>query len=499
MIFNNNYNFVLRDSKDHFHKFFLSEDNSLMMCPINNSSAAAANTLESDILDYSVDIDKDDKIHILFLGSTGELFHRIHPSTNTQKKLAELNLKANSIKFLTIKTINEDVHIFYMLNTKHTATWSLYHTYWHNNSWSTKKVVEVTSEKFIYPYRIDCTKNYIYLFYSKDSKDSYGIKKFNLDFFIWGDLDEGIELRGAHNASFLINTRNVAFICYNASINRNIYTVVRYKDLNNNSSLWSKDIPLSDPSINALHPSIIVRNNYTYILWEEGDSLVFRKTDSGLINWNTKNMLLSHKDSISNCIYITTHNSELGFKSTFCPLVLDSPPYPIVNVEKNSEKQQFIEKERITRAQIEAVSNMPGMLSKEDYIRELQLILIEKDKKILETFKLKELLAKELDEIKSEMEKRDMEITYLQQQLLSTQEEYSAFQKEQEDRFNRLLDELNNNSAREAAAGLTDKESTIERLNLLVNSLYQENNQKDHQIEELERKLNKGIIRKIFG
>jgi hypothetical protein len=499
MIFNNNFSFVLRDSKDYFHKFFISEDNSLMLQPVSASSAAAANAIEQDIIDYSVDIDRDDKIHILFLNDSGELYHRIHPSINTQKKLAEINLKASSLKFLTLKVIEEDVHIFYMLNSRHSNTWSIYHSLWHNNNWATKKVVDVTAEKLLQPYRIDYTKNNLYLFYSNNSKDSYGIKKFNLDFYIWGDLDEAIELKGAHNASFLINDRNVAFICYNASINRNIYAVIKYRDLNNNSSLWSKDVPLSDNSINAMHPCIIIRNNYTYILWEEGDALVFRKTDSGLINWGNKNILLTKKSSLSNCIYITTHPSEPGFKNTFCPIVLDTPPYPIINLEKNLEKQQFIESEKLSKAQTTSISNMTNMISKEEYIRELQLILIEKDRKLLETSKLKEILSKELEDIKDILETKDMEITYLQQQLLSTQEEFASYQKEQEERFNRLLEEMNNNSAREAAAGLTDKESTIERLNILVNSLYQENNQKDLQIEELEQRLNKGIIRKLFG
>ena len=498
MIFSNNFNFVLRDSKDHFHRFFISEDNSLLLDSVN-SNATAPYIIEKDILDYSVDLDKYDKIHILFLNSSGELHYRIHPSKNTERKIGDFNLKANSVRFLTIKTIKEDVHIFYMINDRHSKNWSIYHSLWHNNSWSTNKIVEVTADKLLYPYRIDCTNSNIYLFYSKDSLYTYGIKKFNLDFFIWGDLDENIELMGAHNASFLINDRNLAFICYNASVNRNLYTIVKYKDLNINSSLWSKDIPLSDASTNAVHPCMIIRNNYTYVLWEEGDALVYRKTDSGLINWIGKNTLLTKKSSVSNSIYISSHPSEPGFKSTFCPIVLDSPPYPIINIERNSDRQQFIEKEKQSRYSGEGVSPQSNITSKDEYIRELQLILIEKDKRILETIKQKETLSKELDELKSDIDNKDMEITYLQQQLLSTQEDFSNFQKEQEDRFKKLIEEMDNNSAREAAAGLTDKESTIERLNLLVNSLYQENNMKDHQIQELEQKLNRSILRKIFG
>ncbi|WP_139904355.1 hypothetical protein [Clostridium thermarum] len=499
MIFSNNFSFVLRDSKDHFHKFFLSEDNSLMLEPVTTISSEGTYTIEQDILDYSVDIDREDKIHILFLNGAGELCYRLHPLLNTQKKLVEINLKTTSMKFLTLKVIDEDIHIFYMLSNRHSSTWSIYHSLWHNNAWTVKKVVEVTAEKLLQPYRIDYTKNNLYLFYSKNSRDSYGIKKFNLDFYMWGDLDECIDLNGSHNASFIINERNVAFICYSSSIYRNIYTVIKYRDLNNNSSRWSKDLPLSENSINALHPCMIIRNNYTYVLWEEGDALVFRKTDSGQINWTNKNILLTQKSSVSNCVYISSHPSEPGFKSTFCPLVLATPPYPIINLEKSPERQQFIESEKQLKSQTANISNLTNMISKEEYIRELQLILIEKDKKLLETVKLKEILTRELETIKSVLSTKDMEIAYLQQQLSDTQEEYAAYQKEQEEKYNKLLEELNNNSAREAAAGLTDRESTIERLNILVNSLYQENTQKDLRIEELEQKLNKGLFRRIFG
>lgn len=500
MIFNNNYSFLLRDSTNYYHKFYLSENNTLMLQTFSDKGLSSISPVEKNIADYSVDMDKEDRIHLIILKDSGELFYRIHPSNKYQKKLAQVNLKSNKIKFLTVKSIKDDVHIFYMLNNKSSLSPSIYHSYYHNNCWTTKKVVDVKADKFPYPYMIDYSKNYIYLFYSKDSKQSYGIKKFNLDFYMWGDLDDDIKLPISHNTSFLINDKNIAFICYNASLNRNIYTLVRYRDLNSNSSKWSKDIPLSEATINALHPAIVVKNNYTYIIWTEGDNIVYRKTDSAFINWCSKNVLMKKSPYLCNSICISNHSSEPNFKNTFCPVIVDSPPYPVINLEKTSNKEEIQEKENtlipfITKGQgAEAISN------KEEYIRQLQLIIMEKDKKLMEYYHLNNELSKKLGELNAILQEKSADLSNLQQQYQLLKEEFEEFKKNSLERVELQTgqsDEVNGN--KESAAALMDKDSTIERLNLLINSLYQENNLKDQQIEQLEQKLNRSIFRRLLG
>ncbi|HCW05575.1 MAG TPA: hypothetical protein DGK91_14300 [Clostridium sp.] len=500
MIFNNNYSFLLRDSTNYYHKFYLSESNTLMLQTFSDKGLSSILPVEKNISDYSVDLDKEDKIHLILLKDSGELYYRIHPSNKFQKKLAHVNLKSNKVKFLTIKTIREDVHIFYMLNNKSTLCRSIYHSYYHNNCWTTKKVVDVKADKFFYPYMIDCTKNYIYLFYSKDSKQSYGIKKFNLDFYMWGDLDDNIKLPISHNASFLISDKNVAFICYNASLNRNIYTLVRYRDLNNNSSKWSKDIPLSEATINALHPAIVVKNNYTYILWTEGENIVYRKTDSGSINWNSKNLLMKKNPYLCNSVYISNHSSEPNFKNTYCPIIVDSPPYPVINLEKPSNKDEIREKENTIIPFLNNKQSNEGDSYKEEYIRQLQLIIMEKDKKLMENYHLNNELSKKIQELTSTIKEKGMDLSHLQQQYQLLRDEYEDLKKKNLEKVNDQGGQEDKiSSSKEAATSLMDKNSTIERLNLLVNSLYQEINVKDQQIEELEQKLNKGIFRRLLG
>lgn len=499
MIFNNNYSFLLRDSTNYYHKFYLSESNTLMLQTFSDKGLSSISPVEKNIADYSVDMDKEDKIHLILLKDSGELYYRIHPSNKFQKKLAQINLKSNKVKFLTIKSIKEDVHIFYTLNKSNLSP-SIYHSYYHNNCWTTKKVVDVKADKFLYPYMIDCTKDYIYLFYSKDSKQSYGIKKFNLDFYMWGDLDDNIKLPISHNASFLINDKNIAFICYNASLNRNIYTLVRYRDLNNNSCQWSKDIPLSEATINALHPAVVVRNNYTYIIWMEGDNIVYRKTDSASINWSSKDILMKKNPYICNSVCISNHSSEPNFKSTYCPIIVDSPPYPVINVEKASNREEIKEKENTLIPYTHNNRNTEDLSYKEEYIRQLQLIIMEKDKKLMEYYHLNNELSKKIEELTSHIKESNMDLSHLQQEYQLLKQEYEDLKK-----INLEKAELQDgqkdtvNSSKEAAASLVDKDSTIERLNLLINSLYQENNLKDQQIEQLEQKLNKGIFRRLLG
>lgn len=471
-----------------------------MLQTFSDKGLSSISAVEKNIADYSVDMDKEDKIHLILLKDSGELFYRIHPSNKYQKKLAQLNLKVNKIKFLTIKNIREDVHIFYMLNNKSSLSPSIYHSYYHNNCWTTKKVVDVKADKFLYPYMIDHTQNHIYLFYSQDSNQCYGIKKFNLDFYMWGDLDDNIKLPVSHNTSFLINDKNIAFICYNASLYRNIYTLVRFRDLNNNSSQWSKDIPLSEATINALHPAIVVRHNYTYIIWTEGDNIVYRKTDSAVINWSSKDVLMRKNPYICNSIYISNHSSEPNLKNTYCPIIVDSPPYPIINLEKASDKKDIEEKENTVIPISNSIQNTDDLSQKEEYIRQLQLIIMEKDKKLMEYYHLNKELSKQVDELTSNMQEKTMDLADLQQQYQLLKDEFEDFKKKNLERSElQDIQETNIHSSQEAAASLMDKDSTIERLNLLINSLYQENNLKDKQIEQLEEKLNKSIFRRLLG
>lgn len=85
MIFNNNYSFLLRDSTNYYHKFYLSENNTLMLQTFSDKGLSSISPVEKNIADYSVDMDKEDRIHLIILKDSGELFYRIHPSNKYQK------------------------------------------------------------------------------------------------------------------------------------------------------------------------------------------------------------------------------------------------------------------------------------------------------------------------------------------------------------------------------------------------------------------------------
>lgn len=330
---------IISNSQNIIYKFWLDSFNNLNVENYDESHTNNSTRFiyRHSVLDYSVDIDDMDRIHISYINRDGILKYSTLDSPNVEKTINSVSPKDYKIDYLTIKVISSSIHVFYMVQSKYTIDkWSINHSFLYNNTWNSKKLDEISLIRKSVPYSIDFYKNNIYIFYSTNSQDQYCIQKFNLKFNMWSTIDTDIFLANCQNAELFINNLGIGAICYNSYICRNTSTLLKFKDFNVNSSIWSDGLPARTNTYDPLLPSVLCRNDAIFLFWRDNDTLLLKKSLYETTSLDEKKLIL-YKDIISSCQYITNKNMQYTTKSNFLFFMNTTPPYTIL--EHNAIKE----------------------------------------------------------------------------------------------------------------------------------------------------------------
>jgi len=357
-------------------------------------------------------------------------------------------------------------------------------------------------------------KKNIYLFYSKKDNSTYCIKKFNLDLFEWSPHEEIVPINIALSTSLFINNKSTALVCYSTSINKTIQIYIKYKNLYVENSNWSKETQISSDNTNATHPTIINKDNCTYIMWEEGNNIVYRKSINGEDNWDEKKTLMFKDNNLLNSIYISNNLNDKTFKSPLTLMVIDDPPYPVIDLENgvkkynntnNKNKANFLSNEK--KISVPKTSISYGYTPKPsslDFTKKLQELLIIKTKTI-----------SELERTNSKLKKQ---FNNLQINQKENKNDSPNIKIENPDEKNKIIENLNvtlsslyeenarkteeikylNDLANTKIQNSDEKNKIIENLNVILSSLYQENVIKIEEIKYLKEKNNKKTFFNFF-
>ncbi|WML35825.1 hypothetical protein [Clostridium sp. OS1-26] len=337
--------YIINSSQNIVYKFWLDSFNNLNVENYDESNINNSNRFiyKHSILDYSVDIDDMDRIHIIYTNKDGVLKYSTLDFPNVEKTISSVPSKDYKINYLTIKIISSNIHVFYMVQSKYVIDkWSINHSFLYNNMWNSKKLDEIYLIKKSIPYSIDFYKNNIYVFYSTNSQDKYCIQKFNMKFNMWSTIDTDILLTNCQNAELFINNLGIGAICYNSYISRNTNTLLKFKDFNVNSSTWSDGLPVRTNTYDPLLPSVLCRNDAIFLFWRDNDTLLLKKSLYETTSLDEKKLIL-YKDIISSCQYISNKNLQYTAKSNFLFFVNTTPPYTILehNIVKEFLKIDF--------------------------------------------------------------------------------------------------------------------------------------------------------------
>ncbi len=329
---------IVKNSQNVIYKFWLDSFNNLNVENYNQSNVE--NNIKfiykQSVQDYSVDIDDMDLIHIIFVTKDGVIKYSTLHSPDLEKTINRVPSKDYKIDYLTIKKISSDIHIFYMIQNKYNVDkWTINHSFFHNNVWNSKKLDETLFLKNSIPYSIDVYKNNIYIFYALNTSNQYCIQKFNISFSMWSTIENDITLINCRNSELFVNNLGIGVICYNSYINKNANTLLKFKDFNINSSIWSDEVLVRNNVFDFSLPSVLCKNDALFLFWKENDTLFLRKSSYETNNLSEKS-LIPYTDMLYSCKYITSSNLQLANKSNFLFFINTTPPYTIL--EDNTVK-----------------------------------------------------------------------------------------------------------------------------------------------------------------
>jgi hypothetical protein len=488
------------------------------------------------ILDYSVDIDDEDTIYIAFITKDGILKYSTLDSPDIEKNISRIPSKDYKIDYVTIKIISSDIHAFYMIQNKYNIdNWSINHSFFQNNSWNSNKLGEISFVNNSSPYSIDFYKNNIYIFYPQNISNNYCIQKFSVSFGMWATIESNILLLNSQNAEMLINNKGIGVICYNSYINKNSNTLLKFKDFNVNSSIWSDDLLVRNSIFDSSLPSMLCRNDALFLFCRENNSLFLVKSFYEPTNLGKKK-IMSYKDVINSYKYISNKVPSNTNKNNFLFFTDATPPCTILEdstikdflkadysnadlkfnplngllketlkiIAKNSNlnNKSHGGEENLTIKHIDGENSddfttsdslLDNTLSKnanlnETEIEQLKNSITLKDKEIDQLKNSLTLSQNEVEQFKNSLNLKESEIENLKNSLSLSQNEAAQFQNSlnsKEGELQRLQNFLNlsQNEVEQLKTSLNLKESEVEQFQNLLSS-------KENQIEHLEDALN---------
>lgn len=484
--------YIIKNSENIIYKFNLDSSHNLIVESYNDldPSANVNNrlTYKQHVLDYSVDIDDKDKIHIAFITEDGLLKYSTLDFPNIEKTVSSVHSKDYKINYVTIKIISSDIHIFYMIQSKYNVDkWSIYHSFFHNNLWISKKLAEISFIKSSLPYNIDFYKNNIYIFHSTNISYQYCIQKFSTSFSLWSTIENNINLMNCQNAEFFINEIGIGIICYNSYINRSINTLLKFKDFNVSSSAWSDDLLAKTNNFDFSLPSILYNNDALFLFWKENNILFLGKSfykTASLIEIKS----IPFKDIIISCKYIEKETSYHAYKNNFLFFININP---INSIFEDNNVKDFLKVDTIRIDQkfnplngplketLKIIAKNSGLINKTIY----------NDSDDFENEKLEneEKMDNSKDESKDCMDSQNNKIDYLQDTINSKNVEIEEL---------KTTIDLREDELEKFKNIISSKENEIEQLknsfNLKQNELDQSNtnlNLKNNEIEHLKNNL----------
>ncbi|OPJ59064.1 hypothetical protein CLORY_34790 [Clostridium oryzae] len=214
---------------------------------------------------------------------------------------------------------------------------------------------------------------------------------------------------------------------------------------------------LSDPIKNSIKPSITFNGQFIYVLWEYENNIEYLSTDmSGTKILNRNIFTKSAEKDTFKSIYLSSHPYDIGNKSNYSILSATDNPLFILDIKNKQTK------ETKNYAVIDDTKKNTNFLLSSS-IRHMQLVLIEKDKKLM--------------------------------QIISN---YAKLK----NGINTIIDgkakSLLNNKIFVPDTNKTEDELMLGKLNYIINSLSNEIYIRDEKINELNTQINKQLFKKLF-
>lgn len=313
-----NHQFLVKNSMQETYNFCFGENRSIVYNIFDNSNnlSETITLTDKNILDFAVAIDRNDKIHLVFITTDGNLMYYIYYNEKWLKNtLTLLNTKSNVYKNLSLKIFKSTVHIFFMYsNIINSNLWTIQHLFNKDNKLEKNNITSISCSKTINPFYVDFDKyDNIHLIYQNKIKGIQQIFYTSFNSFLnrWMLVPKKLSNSSTdclYPYLFVDNRNTLHALWYQSDISPKL----RYKQLpstKNHTNTWNEiNLPVS--SNETIFPLIFQENNILNILYKENDSIKSLQSNNYGLHW-TKNQNKIDNDNSILIKYCTNYKPEL--------------------------------------------------------------------------------------------------------------------------------------------------------------------------------------------
>jgi len=289
----NNQTVLIRNLDGVFFNFYLSDNNLFYDCFDKDGVHLSNNKLSNHfVLDFSVEIDNNDNIHLISITNDGNLIYYMFSSDNLiQKTITKLDIKSNVYRYLKLKLYEGKINIFYSYsNLIMPNVWRIEHIFNNNGKFSKKTIISFTSGKHNSPYQVelDTFKN-IHLLYKNciNNVNQIMYSSFNYQSGKWITYPKKVSNINTDNLNpfLFIDTRDNIHSIWCEIRNSNISLIYNKKPSTGiNKNKWL-NIDLPSLGDNCSHPVIFEEDNILKIIYIDNNYLRSLYSDDFGTSW----------------------------------------------------------------------------------------------------------------------------------------------------------------------------------------------------------------------
>lgn len=302
------------------------------------------------VLNYSVTIDKNDRIHLIALIESGELIYFIYKNnTWSNTRISKFDLQANIYKDIYLKEFNNNINIIYnFANIINSNLWSIKHLLNKENTWTKHNVISLYANINATYFSIDIDSfGILHLLYTTMDKSNLEVyhKSYNPFSKQWTKVPKKIS-HSRNNKQYpyiFIDNKNNFHSLWIESIN-NINTLKYYKlsPKIQGKYIWEE---IQIPYINNCSelPIIFEEDNILKIIYTKDNEIGYLySTDYGIL-WNKGDTIKIESEPIQ--LVAVDSNSKnsnnIKINHLYCSIKNKEPVYYFVNDLHNKPKNDI--------------------------------------------------------------------------------------------------------------------------------------------------------------
>lgn len=307
---------LIKDSLNQSFIFQMDDENNLVFKKLNeDGNCSNDRIIENDVVDFSTNIDKKDRIHIIYLRKDGELTYGIYINEEWQRSVVRrLDTKSNKYKYLSLFLHENHVNILYAFtNIINTNLWTIEHITKGSSHWRKITATNIFCEDTFSPFYIDKDKfGNLFLIYMAREYNTNHIYYNTYNIFInkWGKSLIKIshaETDNIHPYLFIDSKDNIHVLWYSLKNDDYLMTYKQLSPIGKKKYHW-EEIKLPKIICGKYPPLMYETEKELKIVCITSDGIQYLVSKNYGLDWDLENEIPLHHPVVD--IIKCAHNNS---------------------------------------------------------------------------------------------------------------------------------------------------------------------------------------------